>query len=159
MKKHELSLRYFMSVFMRKTKPQGECLIWTGKLSKNKYPKMIVDRKEVYGHRTMMKVLGVNIKGKLVCHTCDNPSCLNPEHLFIGSQEDNMFDCYLKGRIRNQNSNKKYCIRGHRLSGNNIFRTTRPGKYGPRFGRMCKKCLDIRRKKYSKLNKQNRSKK
>jgi len=37
-------------------------------------------------------------EGKIVCHTCDNPSCCNPEHLYAGSWQDNVEDCIKRGR-------------------------------------------------------------
>ena len=56
-------------------------------------------RKHVYAHRFVWETLNQPLTpGQCVLHRCDNPKCINPEHLFVGTQADNMKDMAAKGR-------------------------------------------------------------
>lgn len=56
-------------------------------------------RKYVYAHRFVWETLNQPLlPGQCVLHRCDNPKCINPEHLFVGTQADNMKDMAAKGR-------------------------------------------------------------
>lgn len=68
------------------------------------------------------------------CHSCDNPNCVNPSHLWWGTHQDNMTDAKNKGRIRGQS--QTHCKRGHPLSGDNV--ATKPNGW-----RSCRVCQRI----------------
>jgi len=55
--------------------------------------------KRVLAHRMSFAVHKGDIpKGMMVLHACDNPGCINPDHLFLGTAKDNDSDCRMKGR-------------------------------------------------------------
>ena len=76
------------------------CINWTG-ATNGRYGITCVRGKHAYAHRASLEIkLGRKIKtGLFSCHTCDNPKCVNPEHLYEGTQEENMSDAVLRGHV------------------------------------------------------------
>jgi hypothetical protein len=77
------------------------CWIWTGHVMKNGYGTITVKRAPFGAHRFSYELHYGKIKNGLsVLHKCDVRNCVNPEHLFIGTQQDNMTDMINKRRHR-----------------------------------------------------------
>jgi len=73
------------------------CWLWRGSDRFN-YGTFYMNRKIHYAHRVSYELFVGQIPRKLmVCHSCDVKSCVNPSHLFLGTQKDNMKDYGLKG--------------------------------------------------------------
>ena len=83
---------------------------------------------------------GVDVTGKMVLHKCDNPPCINPEHLYLGDATDNMRDRSARGRARNGNTDKNKCVNGHTFTKKNTH--LRPD--GSRQCRICIRAASIR---------------
>ena len=88
----------------------GRCWIWTGAYSRlpdgrRGYGSISVHDKTVKCHRFAWKLTHGEIPaGLFVCHRCDNPRCVRPDHLFVGTAKDNIHDAVRKGRMRGANS-------------------------------------------------------
>lgn len=81
--------------------PDGECWEWTGHLMKFGYGVVRADGKVRKAHRVSYALNNGPVPDDMmVCHRCDNPSCVRPDHLFLGTQQDNMDDRMAKGRYR-----------------------------------------------------------
>lgn len=82
--------------------PFSGCWIYTGTTDRKGYGVIRVGRAadgRIFTHRAAyMLAKGPIPEGMLVCHTCDTPSCVNPDHLFIGTNQDNTSDMMAKGR-------------------------------------------------------------
>lgn len=75
------------------------CWLWGGEYTDHGYGFYDIGGKKVGAHRVSYMIAnGAIPKGALVCHRCDNPSCVNPEHLFLGTHLDNCRDKIRKGR-------------------------------------------------------------
>lgn len=84
--------------FYSTLQPNG-CVEWNGTLV-NRYPVFMYEGQRHRAHRVSYELhYGVDPGPLLVCHRCDNPPCINPLHLFLGTHSDNMRDCAAKGRM------------------------------------------------------------
>ncbi len=82
----------------------GDCWIWKGAISNKGYGSFRFNNKTELAHRVAWILVngpipdGVGDHGTCVLHSCDNPRCVNPAHLFLGTQVDNINDMVRKGR-------------------------------------------------------------
>ena len=87
-----------------KINKETDCWVWQGSyFSNNPYGQFMVNRKNYRVHRLSYEVSNkvTLLSSTNVCHSCDNPKCINPNHLFLGTHQDNRNDCISKGRQAN----------------------------------------------------------
>lgn len=78
----------------------GECWIWTAGRSEYGYGRLFFRGKARKAHRVAYELThGPIPTGLFVCHACDNPACVRPDHLWLGTNQDNLVDASRKGRI------------------------------------------------------------
>lgn len=82
---------------------QRDCWNWTGAKNKDGYGCLKRKGKTILAHRAAYADAFGDPGELCVLHHCDNPSCVRPSHLFLGTQRDNVYDCMAKKRRRNQN--------------------------------------------------------
>jgi hypothetical protein len=86
-----------------KLRDEGNCIIWTGSKDARGYG--VVRNKRFDARASILAFYlehGIIPEGMLVCHSCDNPLCCNPAHLWAGTHLENMQDCIAKGRWKDQ---------------------------------------------------------
>lgn len=101
------------------------CWDWTARVNENGYGVIAASYRKRYAHRASWELTyGPIPDGLCVLHRCDNRRCVRPDHLFLGTRQDNSADMVAKGR----STRRTHCIRGHLLEGNRWFHRGQPNK-------------------------------
>ena len=117
------------------------CIEWLGG-HRNGRPTISYKGKDMYGSRLIWALLKGDPFDKDVLHVCDNMRCMNVEHLYIGTHEDNMNDMYTRHRNKSSvllNKYKTHCRWGHEYTEENTIIDSNF------VGRTCKTCRQLKR--------------
>lgn len=132
--------------FWKKVVKTPDCWFWVGTKNGRGYGMFYIQLHGYRAHRLSWMIANKKPlkERQQVCHSCDNPGCINPDHLWVGTARDNSHDCIAKGRNSPPPVKKEYthCKWGHRFTKANSY-------VYEKFGRMCKTCT----KKRSKIRK------
>ena len=120
--------------FWSKVSKSDGCWLWVAFRDRNGYGRFGTSalNRSTLAHRTSYSLTFGDIpEGMHVLHKCDNPPCVNPDHLFLGTDKDNAQDCKAKGR--HPQLKKSHCPHGHAYDATNTY--LRKGR-----GRFCREC-------------------
>lgn len=87
--------------YVKRGASSDDCWMWLGSLLPRGYARFSLHNEAVGAHRVSYRVhIGEVPAGMCICHRCDNPPCVNPAHLFLGTNKDNIQDALTKKRMR-----------------------------------------------------------
>jgi len=88
-------------------KNMGKCWLWTGSFFDSGYGRFFSGYQAFRAHRLSYFLFNGRLpENLLICHLCDNPACVSPKHLFLGTCKDNMKDRDVKGRYKRRSKTK-----------------------------------------------------
>lgn len=129
------------AAFWEKVKKLESCWEWQAGFNGNGYGAAYFNGKQYRAHRaSWIMAHGKIPNGMMLCHSCDNPKCVNPSHLFLGTQADNIADMVTKGRQAKGDSCSARLYPERRARGDKHGSKTHPekvrrGKNHPNYGK------------------------
>lgn len=144
--KHPLEEKFWART---KRRAPDECWLWGGSSDRRGYGLIWVKRRRRRATHVSWEIEhGASFPdGLMACHSCDNPACVNPAHIWAGTMSENILDCVSKGRhvpARSPwNRGITHCIKGHEFTEENTYVTASGG-------RTCRICMRRHRERYRK---------
>lgn len=126
----------------------GDCWLWLGPTNRKGYGTWSEPGFKGLAHRYSLMQVCPPFDSASACHHCDNPPCVNPAHLYWGTEGDNGRDRSERNRVHNKGAYSEQCLRGHAMSGDNLR------IYGGK--RFCRACMNARAREYQRRKREAR---
>ena len=117
--------------------PNSGCWLWDMSLDQDGYGRAKFEEIKTPAHRISYMAFNGDVGEMMVCHKCDTPACVNPDHLWLGTAKDNMDDAVKKGH-----RHKTHCRNGHKFTSENTYFKRYKGK----ISKSCKSCILLRQR-------------